>query len=411
MSEEKSRAASPLLGDKRGLLQKVGGGALLFIGGVLLGALFFNRPALDRSPATTAAKETAKESGQSNVRLSPQAEKKNRIETAIVNRGRLARDVELVGSVGYAADHFAEVGPLIPGRIVTLRVGIGDKVSAGQVLAELESAEVGQAEAAYLTARAVSSAAQINLRRERELVERHVSAVRDRELAEAQAATEQANLAAATQRLRTLGLRPEDIREVERGVARPGRVPLVSPISGTVLRRDVSLGQAVQPATDAFEVANLSRLWVLLDLFEKDLPYVHVGQEASLRTEVYPGRIFPARVAYVGQVIDEKTRTAPVRIEFDNLDGLFRPGQFVTATLHGDPARAMNEVLIIPRSAVQTIDGKPLVFVQNADGSFSRRVVELGVSGGGKIEIRGGIEAGERVASDGSFLLKSELQR
>src|SRR6185295_18965670 len=114
---------------------------------------------------------------------------------------------------------------------------------AGQVLGELESAEVGQAQAAYLTARATSSAAQTNLKRERELAERHVSSARERELAEAHAATELANLQATTQRLRTLGLRAEDIREVERGV-RPGRVPLVSPISGTVIKREVTLGQA-----------------------------------------------------------------------------------------------------------------------------------------------------------------------
>src|SRR6185295_9392591 len=123
---------------------------------------------------------------------------------------------------------------------------------AGQVLGELESAEVGQAQAAYLTARAASSAAQTNLRRERELAERHVSSARERELAQAQASTEQANLQAATQRLRTLGLRAEDMREIERGGGSPGRVPLATPINGTVLKREITLGQAVQPATDAF---------------------------------------------------------------------------------------------------------------------------------------------------------------
>ena len=86
-------------------------------------------------------------------------------------------------------------------------------------------------------------------------------------------------------------------------------------------------------------MADLSKLWVVLDLFEKDLSSVHKGQKVLLRTEVYPGKTFPARVAYLGQVIDEKTRTAAVRIEFENQDGLFRPGQFVTATLVGDPTR------------------------------------------------------------------------
>ncbi|MCS6915291.1 MAG: efflux RND transporter periplasmic adaptor subunit [Myxococcales bacterium] len=345
------------------------------------------------------------------VSLSPAALKHNPIETAVVTRVKLARDVEVVGSVSYNANHHAEVGPLIAGRIVSLRVGIGDRVKAGQVLAELESAEVGQAQAAYLTARATSMAAQANLRRERELAERKVSSERERELAEAQAATEQANLLAATQRLRALGLRLEDIRELERNGGRPGRVPLVSPIDGTVLTREVTLGQAVQPATDAFKVADLAHLWVLLDLFEKDLPYVHRDQKVVLRTEVYPGRTFPARVAYVGQEVDERTRTTPVRIEFENEEGLFRPGQFVTATLLGDESRAVREVLAVPRRAVLTVEGKPLVFVAESDGTFSRRSVELGISGGGLVEIRAGLVEGERVASDGGFLLKSELLR
>lgn len=382
----------------------------LLAGGVLIGTFVGARRA-GRDSQVEAPKAPAADSPGRDLRLPAQASRQNRIETVLVARVKLARDVEVVGSVGYNSDHFAQVGPLIAGRMVTLRVGIGDQVRAGQTMAELESAEVGQAEAAYLTARATSNAAQANLRRERELAASHVSAARDREVAEAQAISEQAQLAAAIQRLRTLGLRSEDIKELERSGGRPGRVPLLSPIDGTVMTREVSLGQAVQPASDAFKVANLSHLWVLLDLFEKDLPYVHVNQKAVLRTEVYPGRNFPARVAYVGQAIDEKTRTAPVRIEFDNVDGLFRPGQFVTATLHGDPSRALAEVLAVPRSAVRTVEGKPLLFVASGQGSFVRRPVELGVSGGGLVEIRSGVELGEPVATDGGFLLKSELLR
>jgi cobalt-zinc-cadmium efflux system membrane fusion protein len=384
--------------------------AALLGGGILLGNFWGSRRADSGGPSAPSSSPAAEGAGR-DLRLPAHAGRHNRIETTKVARVKLARDVEVVGSVGYDSDHFAQVGPLIAGRIVTLRVGVGAQVKTGQTLAELESAEVGQAEAAYLTARATSIAAQANLRRERELAASHVSAARDREVAEAQAVSEQAQLAAAIQRLRTLGLRPEDIRELERSGGRPGRVPLLSPIDGTVVTREVSLGQAVQPASDAFKVANLSHLWVLLDLFEKDLPYVHVDQKAVLRTEVYPGKNFPARVAYVGQAIDEKTRTAPVRIEFDNTDGLFRPGQFVTATLHGDPSRALAEVLAVPRSAVLTVEGKPLLFVANGQGGFVRRSVELGVSGGGLVEIRAGVQPGEPVATDGGFLLKSELLR
>lgn len=362
------------------------------------------------APAVPAPPSDAAAESRTQVALSSEAKQKNRVETVPVRRLRLARDVEVVGSVGFAADHYAEVGPLIAGRIVSIGVRVGDKVKAGQILAELESAEVGQAQAAYLAARAVSLAAQANLRRERELAEQKVSSARERELAEAAAITEQAQLAAATQRLRALGLRQSDINQTSSD-ARAGRVPLISPIDGTVIKRQVSLGQAVQPASDAFQVADLNRLWVLLDLFEKDLPYVRGGQQAEVRTEVYPGRSFPARVALIGNVIDEKTRTAPVRIEFDNSEGLLRPGQFVNATLRGDPSSAQAEVLAVPRKAVLTVEGKPLLFVEEPSGTFSRRPVELGPSGGTLVEIRSGVSEGERVTVDGGFLLKSELLR
>ena len=367
-------------------------------------------------PAANSAADGAKSSksrdGKSGpsqaLSLSPDALRKNQIEVVEVRLQRLARDVEVVGSVDLAPNYHAQIGPLIAGRIVSIKAQVGEQVRAGQVLAELESFEVGQAQAAYLTARATSLAAQANLRRERELAERKVSSERERELAEAAAITEQAQLAAATQRLRALGLRQVDIKQTNED--RAGIVPLYSPIDGTIITRSISLGQSVQPATDAFSVANLGQLWVQLDLFEKDLPYAHADQKAEIRTEVYPGKSFPARVAYVGQLIDEKTRTAPVRIEFDNHEGLFRPGQFVTATLHGDPSRVINEVLAVPRKAVLTVEGKPLVFVQEPNG-FTKRAVELGASGGTQVEVRSGLSVGEKVAVDGGFLLKSELLR
>lgn len=379
--------------------------ALGVVLGILLGRV------ITAAPTAQPAAAAVTQAGPEKLRMPPGAHHKNTIDTVPAAYVRLARDVEVVGSVNYDADHFAEIGPLIAGRIVSLPVGAGDSVKAGQVLALLESAEVGQAQAAYLTARAATIAAEANLRRERELAERRVSSTREKELAEAHAAAEVANAAAALQRLRSLGLRPEDIKAMERGGGSAGRVPLVSPIDGVVISRDVTLGQSVQPASSAFRVANLSALWVVLDLFEKDLSHVHKDQKVLLRTEVHPGRTFPAHVAYVGQVIDEKTRTAQVRIEFQNPDFLFRPGQFITATLVGDPQRAISEVLAVPRKAVQTIEGKPMVFVAEADGAFSRRNIELGVSGGGQLEVRSGLAAGELVATDGGFLLKSELLR
>ena len=323
---------------------------------------------------------------------------------------KLAADVEVVGSIAWDQDRYAIVGPLVAGRVARLRAGVGDTVRAGEVLAEIESAEVGQAQAAYLAAQARAHATQANVTRERELATQRISSEREREMAEAQAASDSAELQAARERLRAIGISDAEIAALGQKGGTGGRVPLRSPISGTVVARTVTLGQAVEHASDAFKVGDLSRLWILLDIYEKDLERVHVGQDVELRTESLPGRVFRARVAYVNPLVDEKTRTANVRIQLDNPKQELRPGQFVTAKLLGDPNHAPREVIAVAREAVQTVEGKRLVFVKKS-GGFERRVVDIGASGGELVEIRKGLSDGEEVVSKGAFLFKSELVR
>jgi cobalt-zinc-cadmium efflux system membrane fusion protein len=335
---------------------------------------------------------------------------KNPVKTEAVRKEKLAGDLMVVGSVSFDQNHYAVVGPLVDGRVIKLRANVGDRVRSGQTLAEVESADVGQAQAAYLTARARLNAAEANLNREKYLTARRISSQREREVAEAQALSERAEIKAATERLRAFGLGDAEIKALEGGANTGGRVPLKAPISGTVVERLVTLGQAVQRADDAFKLVNLDHLWVLLDLYEKDLRRVHVGQKVELRTEARPGEVFQASLAYINPIIDEKTRTAHIRIEFDNPQGKLSPGQFVSAKLLGDPKFAPVEGLAVPRAAVQTVDGKSLVFVKKGEG-FEKRLVEVGVSGGEMLEIKRGLEEGEEVATEGAFLLKSELLR
>jgi len=363
----------------------------------------------DKAEASIKAEAKAEPRDDRNLAISAAALAKNPIGTSKVVREKLAADLLVVGSVTFDEDHYALVGPLVSGRIAKLRVGVGDQVKQGQTLGEIESSEVGQAQAAFLSARARAGSANANLARERDLAAQRISSERDREVAEAQAVSETAELRAATERLRALGLDNSEIQALNRGDSIGGRVALRAPISGTVVARSVTLGQSVERSTDAFKIINLTHLWVLLDLYEKDLTRVHEGQKAELLTEAHPGEVFRARVAYIHKIVDEKTRTAGVRIELDNPDGKLRPGQFVTARLLGDPRHTI-DALAIPRRAVQTIEGKTIVFVRTPRG-FERRAVELGTSGGDLVEVKSGVVAQEEVATDGAFLLKSELLR
>ena len=358
---------------------------------------------------TTSAGAGATGRKPGEVALAPGVTAHNKIEVVPVRRAALAGDIHVIGNVSFSADHLAIVGPLMTGRIARLGAGIGSRVERGQVIAEVESADVGDARAALISANARLVAADANLRRERELAEKQISSVREREMAEAQSLTERAAMRAAEQRLRAIGLTTADIKAVdERDDG--GRVPIRSPISGTVIERLVTLGEAVERATDAFKIADLSKVWVLLDLYEKDLARVRPGLAVELRTDAMPGEIFRGRVAYVTPVIDQATRAAKVRVEIDNGSGKLHIGQLVTATLIGSSTSTTAPVLVVPVAALQRIEGKPTVFVKTEHG-FERRVVELGISGGDQVEVRSGLAETDSVAGKGAFLLKSELLR
>jgi cobalt-zinc-cadmium efflux system membrane fusion protein len=373
---------------------------------VIVGALAFRgRPAGDSANAASPPPPTPPRP----LALAPAAQAKNPVKTAAAELTKLGGDIQVVGTVTFHEDHFAVVGPLVPGRISRVSAGVGDKVKRGQVIAEIESSDVGQARAELVSAKARFAAADANLKRETDLAEKKISSSREQELARAQWETERAGVRAAIMRLRAIGLSPADIEEAEKHDL-GGRVQMRAPISGTVIERKVTLGQAVERATDAFNIADTSHVWVTLDLYEKDLSRVHVSQEVEMRTDARPGETFRGRVAFIVPVIDQTTRTAKVRLEFPNPNDVLHAGQLVTARILADSKQAANEVLAVPRSAIEQVEGKTVVFVKAGD-AFERRNVLVGTSGGEQIEIRKGLNAGEVVAVDGAFLLKSELLR
>jgi cobalt-zinc-cadmium efflux system membrane fusion protein len=377
--------------------------ALLVVGAMALRG----RSSFGRGEPVSAAPPPSAEARA--LTLAPAARARNPVKVAAAELAKLGGDIQVVGTVTFHEDHFAVVGPLVPGRISRVSAGVGDKVKRGQVIAEIESSDVGQARAELVSAQARFVAADANLKRETDLAEKKISSSREQELAHAQWVTEQAGVRAAVMRLRAIGLSPADVEEAEKHDL-GGRVQMRAPISGTVIERKVTLGQAVERATDAFKIADTTHVWVSLDLYEKDLARVHVGQEVEMRTDARPGEAFRGRVAFVVPVIDQATRTAKVRLEFANPDGLLHAGQLVTARILADPKLATDEVLAIPRSAIEQVEGKTVVFVQSGE-AFERRSVLLGTSGGDRVEVRKGLMAGERVAVDGAFLLKSELLR
>ncbi len=335
-----------------------------------------------------------------SIRFSPGFAERAKIVMAPVETGSLSPVVSVTGTVSFDPERVAALGARIPGRIRHVLKLPGDRVAKGEAVLDLESAELGQAQAAVLAAQATALAARANEARETELAEQRVSSARDAEVARAAATAANADLLAAEQKVRALG----GSAGGELGV-----LVLRSPIAGKVIELGVARGQSVEPTLTAARVADLSRVWIELAVFERELGRIRPGDDVEISPQTDTHRIVNGTVAHVGDVINLDTRSAPVRVVVENVEETLRPGQSVLARIH--VAAKDGEALLLPRDAVVSIDGKQTVFVAHDATSVEPRAVETGASDGTRIEIASGLETNDRVVVSGVFALKSEVFR
>ena len=334
------------------------------------------------------------------IRYSQGFAERNQLEFAPVGTGTLSPVVHVTGTVDFDPDKVAAIGARIQGRVRSVLKLEGDQVKPGDVLAEIESAELGAAQAALISARAHAEAALTNERRERELAQAKISSSRDFEVASAAAASARAELLAAESRVKAMGGKPN---------GEPGVLQLQSPIAGRVVARALSRGQFVEPTLTAFKVADLSRVFVQLAVFERDVPNIRVDDQVELTAPGAARGQFKGHVSYVGDEIDLQTKTAAVRVIVDQLASPLRPGQSVLAKIQ--TSAKSDATLVLPRNAVTTVDGKPTVFVSHDATSVEPRAIELGRQDGQQVEVTNGLREGERVVVNGLFALKSEIFR
>jgi membrane fusion protein, heavy metal efflux system len=334
------------------------------------------------------------------IRYSPEFAKRSKIEFAAAETAGLMPVVSVTGTVTFDPQRVAAIGARINGRVRKVNKFPGDRVDPGDVLAELESAELGQAQVAVASARAHAGAATANETREVQLAEAHVSSQRDAELARATAAAGRAELFAAEQKVKAFG----GLVGGEVGI-----LALKSPIAGKVVELKVSRGQSVEPSFTAFRVADLSEVWIELAVFERELGHIHVADKVEISPQTNAAMVLNGSVAHVGEIIDLETRSAPVRVVTKNVDESLRPGQSVLARIHTLSAPVPS--LLLPQTAVTSVDGKPTVFVAHDETSVEPRAVTLGGKDGQFVEIASGLQAGERVVVNGVFALKSEIFR
>lgn len=322
------------------------------------------------------------------------------IEMDVVKRAPLVPRLRVVGTVDFDPSYVAAVGTRIHGLVRKLHKLEGDTVGQDEPLAEIESAELGEAQASVAVANARRKAARINEKRERELAERGLTTAREREIATATYAEQKALLEAAAQRVAALS-----------GTTKSpfGVYMLRAPLAGTVVERHIFAGQSVEDHLVAFRVANLDHLWVDLAVFEGNLDAIRKDDPVEITRAGDEGEPILGRVAHVGEVVDPVTRTGEVRVAVSNEKRLLRPGQSVTAAIRASgPARTM---LTVPMTAITYIDGKPTVFLAEVDDRVVPTPVELGPHDGKQQGITSGLSEGQRIVSRGVFALKSELYR
>ena len=373
------------------------------------------------APAATASASNpgerpghAKEGGEHKEKAGEVHLKPGQVEIAGIKAvaaapGSIAVELMVPGEITANLDRAAQVVPRVPGVAREVRAKLGDRVRAGETLALIDSRELAEATSNYLTARERAALARTKAEREERLWRQRISAEQDYLEAKQKFAEERIAERAADQNLRALGLSSAEIAEVGSGSYRAmTQFAVTAPFDGTVIEKNVTPGQLVETQTALFKIANLETVWVIGNIYEKDMTRVKVGQMASVTVQSYPDRRFAGKVAWVSDVVEEQTRTLRIRVEVDNREGLLRPGTFARIALQ---VASKDGVIAIAPAAIQRQGGEMVVFVDEGEGRFTRREVTLGIRTPEQVEIVWGLDPGERVVVEGSFLLKSELEK
>jgi len=335
-----------------------------------------------------------------------------KIEAAVA-QSAASTDTGGLRTTGTVEPNAYKVVPVLPiagGIVRQVNFELGDKVERGQRLTVIFSTELADAQTAYLSMLAEIERHHQHYKRTAQLVE--IGAASREELEEANATykIEQAKLNAARQKLLLLGMDAKQVDDLRNSNQMSALISIEAPASGTILSRTVNAGEVVMMGKELFRVADLSTVWVIGQIYEKDFAEVRAGTPAVITALAYPGRTFAGRISYIDPRVEAQMRTAQVRIEVRNPGEVLKLGMFVDVNFSGaKAATSAQSVVSVPRSAVQMIGAKQVVFVvTDRAGVFAQREVSVGSESNGLAPIYAGLDAGERVVTEGSFLLRAE---
>lgn len=343
---------------------------------------------------------------EGKVKMTAEIQKQNGVAVAPVNKQRLAGLISATGKVEANADKIAHVSPRISGKIVNVKGSLGDSVAAGQQLATLDSVELGEALSRYHQSKTKLTLAQSNMDRIKTLVEKKIAARKDILQAESDYKTAQTELHTDEERLSLYGVALSELKGDDH---KKPLLPVRSPIGGIITEKHAIVGELADPSKSLYTIADLSSVWIVVDINEKDLAKVHRGQAAAVIVGAFPNLKLKGRITYIADLVDQTTRTVKARVEVANPGRKLKPEMFATIEL----ALAADSlpVLAVPEDAVQELDGKKVVFVVEEKDEFAARPVQPGRTANGLVEIVSGLKEGENYAVKGSFILKSEVKK
>ena len=349
------------------------------------------------------------------------------IEVEIVQPTAIEGSINATGKVLVTEDRIANIGPVHEGRIVNFYAGQGAFVRKGQRLAEFESADIDEAEADYLKALSDlanaerTSAAEVKFQqatydRTKLLVEKEITPAKNLQQAEHDLDVAKANqtssvesakvaVSNARRHLQILGMTDAAIDSLaKKSNVGPSVFPLNSPISGTVVERNGTIGATVGSDANLFKIIDLSRVWIDANVFEKDLERVRIGQLVNIKVPAFPDATFTGRVILISTTIDPDTRTVQVRTEVANPDGQLKPDMFANVEI---VTAGRRQAISVPLAAVLDEGGRSVVFI--ADGNnYTKKEVTLGLKSDDRVEIVQGLNAGDKVVTKGNYLLMEQ---
>ena len=317
--------------------------------------------------------------------------------------------------------------PLARGVIESLAVRLGSRVAPGQTLLTYDNIEMGTLTGEYLSEVAAQRQAEADLEvrqraveRAEELIKLEAIAQQTLELrraefknAQAAVASQKARVSKIEEQIHRFGVSDTDLasltpQEGASGHRTASHSVLRASLGGVVTKFEVAVGELVEPERELMTISDISTVWVLADVYEKDLAKIKINTDVNIRVDAYPDRVFVGRLTYIGDTIDPQSRTVKVRCVVPNRDGALKLDMFVKVSV---PTTDSRQTLIVPAAAIQQIEGQSVVFVRQTPSRFERRVVDVGVTAGDVVEIKSGVREGEVIVGAGSFYLKTALLR